>query len=309
MTGRTAFRLTRILAMLPWVIANPGATVEEVCERFGYRDHEDLVRDLETVFVCGLPGYGPGDLMVALVEDGRVVVETADYFANAPRLSPAEALGMLVAGMTVIATGVGSPALQSAVAKLVAVIAPEAEEGLAVEVGAEPELVGRLREAAADGRVVEITYLSLGRGEQTTRMVEPWAVFTSMGNWYVVGHCRHADAPRNFRIDRIRSLTVTEEGFTPPPARPEPEIHYTPGDDDAVSIIDLRPQARWVLDYYPVEVLAESHDHTRIRFTAGDPEVAARLLLRLGGDARLVEGEEVRAARDRLGSAILRRYQ
>ena len=28
---RTAQRLTRILAMLPWVIAHPGATVAEVC--------------------------------------------------------------------------------------------------------------------------------------------------------------------------------------------------------------------------------------------------------------------------------------
>ena len=33
---RTVERLSRILSMLPWVIAHQGATVAEVCERFGY---------------------------------------------------------------------------------------------------------------------------------------------------------------------------------------------------------------------------------------------------------------------------------
>jgi proteasome accessory factor C len=83
--------------MLPWVIANPGATVDEVCERFGY-SQKDLIADLDLVFVCGLPGYGPGDLMVAYVEDDEVVVDMADYFARPLRLTPAEGLGLLAAG-------------------------------------------------------------------------------------------------------------------------------------------------------------------------------------------------------------------
>jgi len=52
---RTAKRLNRILAMLPWVIEHPGTPVDEVCERFGYTRAE-LAADLDLVFVCGLPG-------------------------------------------------------------------------------------------------------------------------------------------------------------------------------------------------------------------------------------------------------------
>ena len=84
---KTAQRLNRILAMLPWVIANPGATVNEVTERFGYNTSE-LLADLDLVFVCGLPGYGPGDLMSAYVEDDHVVVDMAEYFSRPLRLSP-----------------------------------------------------------------------------------------------------------------------------------------------------------------------------------------------------------------------------
>lgn len=309
MTARTAARLTRILAMLPWVIANPGSTVDEVGSRFGYKDHADLARDLDMVFVCGLPGYGPGDLMVAYIEDDEVVVDTADYFGRAPRLTPTEILSMLAAGMAVIATGQASPALESAVDKLAATVSPDTEEGLAVEIAVEPELVGPLRQAAADHAVVEIIYTSLSRGETTERLVEPWTVFTSLGNWYLTGYCRLARAERVFRVDRIRRLEVTDETFEPPARTPEPEVRYTPSDDDVRCRIALAPAARWVLDYYPVEILEDADDRVLIEFAAADPTVAARLLLRLGDRAELIEGPEVREALTDLGTRILARYR
>src|SRR5690606_15547202 len=146
--------------------AHPGASVDEVCERFGYRNHEDLARDLDVVFVCGLPGYGPGELMVAYIDEDEVVVDTADYFEGAPRLTPSEMLLMLASGMAILSMGEGSPALESAVDKLIATVAPDADS-LAVDIQAEPSLVGPLRDAAADHRVVEMTYTSLGSGETT----------------------------------------------------------------------------------------------------------------------------------------------
>lgn len=309
MSGRTAARLTRILAMLPWVIANPGSTVDEVCERFGYKNHGDLARDLEMVFVCGLPGYGPGDLMVAYIDEDEVVVDTADYFEGAPRLTPTETLSMLAAGMAVIASGQASPALESAVDKLAATLAPGTGDGLAVDVAAEPDMVGPLRRAAADHRVVEITYTSLSRGETTHREVEPWTVFTSLGNWYLTGYCRLAAAERVFRLDRIRSVIPTDETFVPPSRTPEPQVHYTPSDEDVRCTIELSPEASWVMDYYPVEVKEESDGRTVIEFSAADPSVAARLLLRLGDKARLVEGDEVRETLRRLGERVLARYR
>jgi proteasome accessory factor C len=307
MSQRTASRLTRILTMLPWVIANPGATVEEVSERFGYSDAQDLAKDLDMVFVCGLPGYGPGDLMIAYIEDNEVVVDMADYFGEAPRLTPTETLSMLAAGMAVIATGQASPALESAVDKLARSVAPD-REGLAVDIAAEPELVGPLRAAAAGSQVVEFTYTSLSRGETTRRAVEPWTVFTSLGNWYLTAYCRHARDERIFRLDRVRDLVVIDETFTPPAKTPEPEVRYTPSDDDVRCRIRLGLGARWVLDYYPVDIVEEREDWVTIEFAAADPSVAARLLLRLGDRATLLGGDEVRDALTSLGNRILARY-
>ena len=70
--------LRRILEMVPYLAANPGVHVDEVCEAFG-TDRESLVRDLELLWVCGLPPYGPGDLFdVAFKANLRNVALLAD---------------------------------------------------------------------------------------------------------------------------------------------------------------------------------------------------------------------------------------
>lgn len=307
MSDRTASRLSRILAMLPWVLAHPGVRVDEVCARFGYTRRE-LLTDLDLVFVCGLPGYGPGDLMVAIVEDDRVFVETADYFAGAPRLTAAESVALLAAGMAVLGAGQGSEALAAAIGKLTRSLLPGEEDILTVELaGAEPELTGQLRQAASAGQAIEIVYTSLGRGETTTRVIEPWTVFTSLGNWYMTAHCRSAGGERVFRLDRVRSIRPTDERFTPPTTPPPPEVRYTPSEDDVWATIELDQSARWVLEYYPVELVSDG-ERPVIRFASPDPSVAAGLLLRLGGSGHLLEGEEVGRALADLAARVLARH-
>lgn len=307
MSDRTASRLTRILAMLPWVIENPGAGVDEVCERFGYT-RKELIKDLDLVFVCGLPGYGPGDLMVAYVEEDQVIVDTADYFAKAPRLTAAEGLALLASGMTVLATGQGTEVLASAVDKLGRALVPDGYEILTVDVSAEHDLGGTLRKAASEGQVVEIVYTTLSRGDTSTRLIEPWTVFTSLGNWYVSAFCRRSQGERIFRLDRIQSVRETDELFVPPATPPEPEVRYTPSEEDVTAVIELDRDAFWVSDYYPVEIISETPDTRTVRFSAYDAGVAAQLLVRLGRGARLLEGTEVRVSVEDLRRRMLARY-
>ncbi len=304
---RTAQRLNRILAMLPWVIANPGATVAEVCERFGYT-RAQLVADLDLIFVCGLPGYGPGDLMVAYLDEDEVVVEMADYFSRPVRLTPVEALSLLASGMAIVSSGQAPPTLVSAVQKLQEALMPDAGDALVVDL-TEPALVDVLRTAAATGTVVDIEYTAIASGETTRRQIEPWAVFSTLGNWYVSGYCRLAQAERVFRVDRIRQSEPTTERFEIPAEMPPPVVRYSPGPEDVRATIRLESRARWVTEYYPVDVLEERDDGAVVvEFSASDPSVAARLLLRLGGGAELIKGHEVAAAMSDLRRRILARY-
>jgi proteasome accessory factor C len=303
---RTATRLSRLLGMLPWVIAHPGAEVKEVCARFGYTRAE-LARDLAAVFVSGLPGYGPGDLMVGYIEGDEVVVDLADYFAHPVRLTAAEGLALLAAGMALLSSGAAPPALETAVAKLGSVLVPD-DGTLDVGLPPPPELAGRLGEAAGRGEVVRLTYTSLGRGDTTVRDVEPWRVFTTLGNWYLSGWCRSAGGERVFRLDRIREAVPTGERFVPPTEPPPAEVRYAPGADDVAAIVSLGPAAAWVADYYPVEILRREDERTIVRFFAPDAAVTARLLVRLGTAAVLLEGTEVATAAADLRRRIRARY-
>ena len=294
--------------MIPWVIANPGSSVDEVCRRFGYTEG-DLAQDLNIVFVCGLPGYGPGDLMSAEIVDDEVVIDMADYFGDAPRLAPAEALALLAAGMAIDASGQGGGVLSDAIDKLSAALLPEGSDVIDIDLAAEPELVGQLKSAAATNEVVAITYTSLSRDETTEREVEPWSVFSSLGNWYLMGHCRLAKDRRVFRVDRIKAAAVTGEEFIPPATLPPAEARYVPSIEDVRARIALAPGARWVMEYYPVDIISDNRGEVVVDFSASDPLVAARLLLRLGPDARLIKGEEVKRALAELRQRILAVYR
>ena len=302
-SSRTASRLNRILSMLPRVIANPGASVDEVTDRFGYTVKE-LTEDLNTILVCGLPGYGPGDLMDAYIDDDEVVVDVADYFAASPRLTAAEAITLLAAGMAMLSAGLASEALERGVAKLQRTLLGSAAAAVAIDVPADPEYVGLIRDAIRKRVAVAITYTGIASDRTTTRQVEPWEVFSSLGNWYLRGHCRLAGGERVFRLDRVRDLEVTESEATERVPAETGGALYSPGEDDVHVVLRLEPAARWVAEYYPVEVLSDDADGMTVRFSAGSALVAARLLLRLGPDAELVSGEEVAsevaALRDRI---------
>ncbi len=199
---RTVSRISRILALIPYVLDRSTVDVDDVMDRFGYT-RDQLTKDLNTIFVCGLPGYGPGDLMEAYMDEDEVVIDAADFFGKAPRLTPAEALGLLAAGMTVIGSGEASPELESAVRKLTKAVMPDADTTLTVDVIDESKSVGVLREAAANAKVVHITYRSVAKEETTERDIEPWSVFAALGRWYVLGHCRLVEDQVTFRFDRI----------------------------------------------------------------------------------------------------------
>ncbi len=307
MSDRTAARLNRILAMLPWVMAHPDeATVDEVCRRFDYTPRE-LARDLDLVMLCGLPGYYPDDLMYASIVGDEVVVEAADYFAGARRLTAGEGLRLLSAARATDAAGAGSEALRSAAAKLAAVLLPDGE-GVAVDVPDEPEALAAVRDAVEGHERLHITYRGLNRETDTERTIDPWQVFTDLGLWYVDAHDHLADDHRRFRLDRIRRVAPTGETFEPPDDLPEPVATYQPGPDDIRVVLRLRPAARWVAEYYPVTVLGTDGNDLRVEFSSSGPAVPVRLLLRLGPHAELESGDEVAEALVEARAALLVRY-
>ena len=72
----------------------------------------------------------------------------------------------------------------------------------------------KIQSAITNFKVVEIDYISV-KGDQSTRTVEPFALYSTGGKWMLIAFCRLREAFRVFRIDLIQSLTTHDESFTP----------------------------------------------------------------------------------------------
>jgi proteasome accessory factor C len=299
-------QLERLLALLPYVIAHPGVKVAELARAFAVSE-EQVRKDLQLAFVCGLPGYTPGDLIEVWFEpDGTVSVTNADTVRRPLRLTRDEALALIVALRTLAdIPGADSDAVRRALAKIEAAAGEAAEptSRVAVAVEGEPEVVAALTEAIESGRRVHLSYWVPARDETTERDVDPLRILVAEGRTYLWGWCRTAEDLRTFRTDRVVSVRVLDVPADPPREardRPLPESLFTPAAADLKVRLLLAPSARWVADYYPCESVTETGDGgLAVQLRSRDTAWLVRLVLRLGGAATVAAPEEVaQAVRD-----------
>jgi proteasome accessory factor C len=281
-------RMARLLAVIPWVVEQDGAPLDEIARRFDY-PRELLVDDLtQVVLFVGVHPFTPDSLIEVDITDDRVQIHYADWFSQPLRLTPEEGARLLIAGRSVLSSSkpsdddpAASPLLR-ALTKLGMALGDSADGAVDVRLGDAPEATLRtLRAAIGDGLQVELDYYTYGRDELTTRTVDPARVFSDHGNWYLHGYCHRAAAERVFRIDRIRDARATDVAI-------EHELvgggaAFAPDADDPRIRLRLAADAAWVVEQYPTESVERQDDgtyHVVIAVTA--VPWLERLLLRLG---------------------------
>ena len=304
-----------MLVTVPYLVRHPGTTVAEASEHFDV-PVQQLRRDLELLFMAGLPPYGPGDLIdVDIDEDGGIWISMADHFGRPLRLTRQEALAVYVRATELAATpGVPvAPALTAALDKLRNALGPEtlgAAEIAGARTGPAPTHLEAIRAAADAHERVRIVYAAASTVERTARTIDPEAVFASGGQWYVAAWDTDVDDERLLRVDRIESLALTAERFEPRGLQGAGRPLYTPGGADVAVRVRLQPAARWVGEYYVARDPEEQPDGSLVVTLPTKQTVwLARLLLRLGPDAEVLEPAEVRREVAAQARATLARYQ
>lgn len=310
--SKVARRVERLLTLVPYVVRHPGVSLEELSRLFGV-DESDLARDLNLLFMTGLPPYGPGDLIDVEIEEGKVWIRMADYFSRPLRLTPAEALALSLRAVAVL----GSPglpeadALRSALEKLRASLGDRLEPLPvdAAEGGKPSGPLAAVRRAAARHERIEIDYYSAGRDEVTTRRIDPEQVFSAIGNWYVAAWCHRVKGERLFRVDRIHEVRPTGERFEPRGLAGVGRPLYSPSEEDIRVRLRLGPGARWVAEYHETEEEREADGALEVTLPTTDLAWVAKLVLRLGGEAEVLEPSELRELARRLAGETLALYR
>lgn len=297
-TESATSRVQRLLTMVPWLVSRQGIEISAAAEGLGVTE-EQLRDDLELLFVCGY-GSMPDELVDVHYEAGRVFVTNADTIARPLRLGVDEAVSIVVGLRALAASNVtAGDAIERALAKLEAAtgdIAGVERVQVAPDEPVDPAVRDTAREALATGRRVHLTYLVPSRDERTERDVDPLRVTSYDGSWYLEGWCHRARDVRLFRLDRVEAITVLDtpaaipDGVTPRDLR---DGLYEPSADDVEATLALDPAAHWVADYYPVgssrrERGPDGQDVLVVTLPSRDEEFLVRLVLRLGGHARVI---------------------
>lgn len=288
-------RLGRILAMVPWIASHDGPLIDDVCERFGVT-REELVADLDVVFVVGLYPYTPDNLIEVLFDDERVWISYTNFFERPLKLTRDEALSLLAAGLAARHQPGhdASGPLARGLAKVAAVLGISLDDDLEVVLG-DPgsDVLRAVDDAIERHRVLHIEYFTHARNASSERDIEPRSRFAADGAWYLDAFCRSTGEDRVFRLDRVTSVSPTAEEFAPRgSSRPADAPLFDPDVELPRVTLALARDDAWVAEQYPVDSIDDRGDELRVTLAVSARPWLERLLLRLGPGARVIDGPD-----------------
>jgi proteasome accessory factor C len=313
-------RLTRILALVPWLVAHEGVTIDACAAHFGVTE-EVLQQDLWQLVVCGLPGYGPDQLVDiqfwdeddAVRGEGVIRVVDPQTLDRPLRLTHQEGLSLLVALRTLAQLpGLEDRgAILSAAAKLeAATVGDGVEREVYVDVPVADDIRAAVDEALAGQRALDITYASATRDEVTRRSIQPTRLHAVDGIAYLEAFCLSAGAVRTFRLDRMISASVGDP-FVPLSAGPSVPASPVPAvDAGRTATLRVEPAARWIVDVHrgSLESDDQATGSATVRVPLHSVDWGVRLVLSLRGAAVALDPPDLVSAVADSAAAALASY-
>lgn len=300
-----AERVARLLALVAYLAEREGASVEDLARHFDVSPAQ-ILRDVDTLWVSGTPGYQPGDLLDFSADSydrGYIALTDARRMDRPLRLGLSEATALVVALEAMRSLpGLDRDAVTSTLEALRAGVgeAGRASEVVVLDAGADhlaehvADVLETARAALRARRRLELVYVGAS-DVRTQRVVEPIVLTNDGEHWYLRAWCLRADGVRHFRLDRVVSAQVLEDptqgfGADLPAlgARPEPSAAGSVNGARQVRLA-LTPRSRWVAERFGGRVEREGSEEIVVALDVVDEAWFDALLLRLGPDLRAVE--------------------
>jgi proteasome accessory factor C len=286
-------RLVRLLNMVPYFQVNPQVSYAKAANDLGV-NRKQLEADINQLWICGMPGYTPGDLIDFELSDDTINVTFSAGIDRPLQLTSTEATGILMAlrALAEIPGVVDPAAARSAIAKLDSA-AGTAEAGSTETSGAtESAAAAAVRQAVHDQRALRIEYFSASRDAQSTRVVDPIRAVLVGDQSYLEAWSREAEGVRLFRFDRILDATVLDEPSAPPETAVGGPVNTALFDADPslpAASLRIAPGAAWMLEYFPMRVVAELPDgHREVAMTYAAEDWLVRQILGFGSDVAVL---------------------
>jgi proteasome accessory factor C len=272
----------------------------------------------EDISVLNVVNFGGGAYVIyaEILPTGEIEVDPEPYsdtFDRPVRLLPIEG-NALVAAIDLL--NLGQPELGSARAKVVAALGHDpVQEGLQITPPTVTDDVARTVERAVqERRLMTMEYYVVDEGRLSTRVVEPYALMNGIEGWYVTGFDPARGGLRHFRLDRIKSATLSDETFERrEDLEPLADIAGWPrtgrvGGSRVAHVWVSSEQARWAEEDATVVQRLED-EAVVVELTFKGLDYLVREVLKEAGDAAVLEPagarEAVLAAAEKAAEALL----
>ena len=298
MREKSADRLVRLLALLGYLGEHGRVSVAELAAQFGVTP-EQIVADVNLLWVAGTPGYYPSDLIdLSLDEDSSWVELLEDQGLGRPvRLAPREAAALAAAVEWLAATGEVPPAAAAPLESLRGKLRALAPAAVAPEPA--PAVAAQVRDAVGQEAALEIRYVSAA-DDVTQRVILPERISTDGAGWYTQAWCALAGARRTFRLDRILECRPATPEQT---AAAKEARAAAPALADALRrvVIEVAPEDRWLVEEIPGRARELKDGSWRLTLTTGKTEWLVRLAL--GTPLRAASADVAALVRERAAQA------
>lgn len=196
-------RLARLIDLVPFISKHQGIAIETLAAKFNVSIAE-IEKDLWLLYMCGLPGHTPLELMEFEFEDGFVSVRNADELRNPRSLTQIE-LSTLVIGLSILEEQGSDTA-----AKLKMKLSGKLSSPISFQPSTVYKYLNEIEQAVAKNNVLKINYAG------SDREIIPFQVYHEAENSYLRAYCKVARDRRTFKISKINSLEVLSKSELAP---------------------------------------------------------------------------------------------
>ena len=312
MSTDTGDKVSRLLALVPYVLSRGVASISETAATFGISE-DQLRKELEMLWLCGRSS-GPEDL-IDLMFDGDTVSVTYDGGLSRPlKLTATEAMTLAVAlrTLTDVPGATQSGAAERALAKIETAAGQHLDTaGVDIRLAAQDRWVNLAQRAVTEQRAVELRYYTAARDESTHRIIDPIQVFNADGVTYLEAWCRRAEGVRIFRLDRFEDAALLDEPAVVPADVSPKDVTagvYRPAPEHLLVELSLGSGWEWVSEYYPCETVRKSDTGLIVSLRVADPAWVSALVRRSGGAVSVLAPEWLLREVRREATAALAAY-
>ena len=211
MADNAAQRALRTMDLVPYILENPGISTVDLAAKFSVTQKQ-IEKDLQLIFLCGLPGYTPYELIDLTFEDGIVSIIEPQVLTK-PRNFSSNEMVVIKLGLEILREiNVNEPNKLDRISTLLQKVHRQTDQDsvlLAKEISSSP-YYSVINTAISQRKQLSIEYQSVSKDQLSTRLIVPYNISMLNGNLYLSAYDMDRQSDRVFKLDLISKCEIGE---------------------------------------------------------------------------------------------------